>query len=427
VNNKSGDTGSGGRRFGTTDYFKITILVFAISALWQAMHSIILPLRVLDFVAESEKNTYLGLLTFTGLILAMAIQPIVSAASDRSGFRWGRRRPFILLGIMLTILFLPGIGLAGSFSVLFAGYCLLQAGSNTAQGPFQAFIPEIVPQGKRGRASGVKGLLEIVGAVALVYPIAIFMDNYAAGDGSQWLWLALAILGIALVATMVATLLSVKEHPGRSAPRLPLLAAIYKPFKIDLRANRNFIWFLASRLLIFMAFATIQQFALFFFRDVVGVAEPAEATARFTIVAVVGMLAVVYPAGRLSDRIGRKPIGIFAGLLASLGVLVIILSHSYAAILVAAGILGIAIGAFSSTNWALATDLATRGEEARYLALANVATAGGAALARLIGPVIDHFNNISAGMGYQVMFIVCLVYFAAGALLLLKVKGPVIR
>jgi hypothetical protein len=30
-------------------------------------------------------------------------------------------------------------------------------------------------------------------------------------------------------------------------------------------------------------------------------------------------------------------------------------------------------------------------------------------------------------MGYQVMFIVSLVYFAAGALLLLKVKGPVIR
>jgi Na+/melibiose symporter-like transporter len=427
VNNKSGDTGSGGRRFGTADYFKITILVFAISALWQAMHSIILPLRVLDFVAESEKNTYLGLLTFTGLILAMAIQPIVSAASDRSGFRWGRRRPFILLGVMLTILFLPGIGLAGSFAVLFASYCLLQAGSNTAQGPFQAFIPELVPEGKRGRASGVKGLLEIVGAVALVYPIAIFMDNYAAGDGSQWLWFALALLGIVLVATMVATLLSVKEHPGRGAPRLPLLAAIYQPFKIDLRANHSFIWFLASRLLIFMAFATIQQFALFFFKDVVGVANPAEATARFTIVAVVGMLAVVYPAGRLSDRIGRKPIGVFAGLLASLGVLVIILSHSYAAVIVAAGILGVAIGAFSSTNWALATDLATRGEEARYLALANVATAGGAALARLIGPVIDYFNNISAGMGYQVMFIVCLVYFAAGALLLLKVKVPVIR
>ncbi len=46
------------KRFGTADYFRITILGFALSTLWQSMHTIILPLRLLDFVAESEKNTY---------------------------------------------------------------------------------------------------------------------------------------------------------------------------------------------------------------------------------------------------------------------------------------------------------------------------------------------------------------------------------
>jgi fucose permease len=51
-----------------------------------------------------------------------------------------------------------------------------------------------------------------------------------------------------------------------------------------------------------------------------------------------------------------------------------------------------------------------------------MATAGGAALARLIGPVIDFFNVQSAGLGYQVMLAVCFVYFVAGALLLLKIK-----
>ena len=50
------------KRFGSADYFKITILGFALAALWQSMHTIILPLRLLDFVAESEKNTYLGML-----------------------------------------------------------------------------------------------------------------------------------------------------------------------------------------------------------------------------------------------------------------------------------------------------------------------------------------------------------------------------
>ena len=417
-----GDADAGAKGFGPADYIKVTILGFATTALWQSLHTIILPLRVLDFVAESQKNTYLGLLTFAGLILAMLIQPIAGLISDRSGFSWGRRRPYILVGTMLAILFLPGIGLAGSFIVLFTAYCLLQISSNIAQGPYQGLIPDLVPEGKRGRASGIKSMLELIGGAIALLIIGIFMALYAAGEGSGWLWLVLAILGTVLLVAMVATVLTVKERPGIAAPRLPILPTIYQTFKIDLKANHNFIWFLTSRLLVFMAFATVQQFTLYFLKDVVDIADPAEATSRFFVIAVIGMLAVVYPAGRLSDKIGRKPIAISSGLLGAVAIAIVFFSHNYISILIAGGVMGIAIGAFMSTNWALAIDLVAKGEEARYLGLANMATAGGAALARLIGPVIDFFNVQSAGLGYQVMLAACFVYFVAGALLLLKIK-----
>jgi Na+/melibiose symporter-like transporter len=409
--------------FRPSSYVKITLLGFAITALWSSLHSIILPLQLLDFVAEAQKNTYLGLLTFTGLILAMAAQPIAGAISDRSGFRWGRRRPYILLGILAGVLFLAGMGLAGSFAILFTTYCLLQISVNTAQGPYQAFIPEMVPDGKRGTASGVKSLLEILGGVALLYPIALFMDNFADGEGKVWLWLSLTLLGVLLLAFMAATVRLVKEPAARAGPRQSILATLIQPFKIDIKAHRDFIWFLASRLLIFMAFATIQQFALNFLQDVIGVANPAEATAQFSLVAVAGMLAVVFPAGRLSDRIGRRPIALASGLIAAAGVAIIFFFQSYAAVMIGAGVIGVALGAFTSTNWALATDLVAKGEEARYLGIANMATAGGAALARLIGPVIDYFNQVNMGLGYQVMLGATFAYFAIGALLVLKIKG----
>jgi len=134
---------------------------------------------------------------------------------------------------------------------------------------------------------------------------------------------------------------------------------------------------------------------------------------------------VVYPAGRLSDRIGRKPIAVASALLGALGIIVIMLFQNYSSILIAAGILGVAVGAFSSTNWALATDLVTKGKEARYLGLANMSTAGASALVVFIGPVIDHYEAVSAGLGYQAMLISCLVFFVLGGLLLLKVKGRV--
>jgi len=75
-----------------------------------------------------------------------------------------------------------------------------------------------------------------------------------------------------------------------------------------------------------------------------------------------------------------------------------------------------------STNWALATDLVAKGEEARYLGLTNLPTAGGAALARLIGPVIDFFNTYSSGLGYSVMLLACFLYFLIGSALLMKIK-----
>jgi len=417
------NTGAGLTRFSSVNYIKITIFGFALAALWSSLHTIVMPLRLLDFVAEPEKNTYLGLLTFAGLILAIIVQPIAGAISDRSGFQWGRRRPYILIGAIAVMLFLPGIGLAGSYIAIFFIYCLLQISGNMAQGPYQAFIPDLVPEGRRGLASGVKTLLEIVGGVALLYPIALFMDRYSAGEGASWLWLTLGALAIVLLGVMIATLLTVKERPGTGS-QLPLLPTLYKSFKINIRANRDFVWFLISRLLVLMAFTTLQTFALYFLRDVVGVVNPASATAQFSIVAAAGMLAVVYPAGRLSDRVGRRPVVVTSGLLGAIGIaLIFLFQHSYILIIFCGGLVGISFGAFMSSNWALATDLVGKGEEARYLGLTNLATAGGAALARLIGPVIDFFNAHSFGLGYSVMLGACFIYFLTGSALLMKIKG----
>ena len=389
--NKNMVSNNSTNHFRHIDYIKITVFGFALAALWSSLHTIILPLRILDLVSEAQKNTYLGLLSGIGLVLAMLVQPIAGAISDRSGFGWGRRRPYILLGTVLAVFLLPGIGLFDSFIALLTVYCLLQISSNVAQGPFQAFIPDLVPEGRRGVASGVKGLLEIAGGLALVRLIAYFMGRYFGGEGSPWLWLSLAALGIVLLGTMLATILTVKERPGAGTP-LPLLPTLYRSFKIDVKASPGFILFLVSRLLILMAMATLQRFALYFLMDVVGIANPAEVADDLLIAVGVCLVAAVYPAGRLSDRIGRRPVVVFSGFLGALGILLLLFSHSYGYIIFCGALLGISSGAFISSNWALATDLVAKGEEARYLGLTNLATAGASALTLFtIGPAIDFF------------------------------------
>jgi len=409
--------------FRRRDYVKIALFGFALTALWQSLHTFILPARLLDFVPEAQKNTYLGLLTLTGLLLGLVVQLVAGTLSDRSRFRWGRRRPYILIGGIIATAFIPGIGLFGSYAAIFAVYCLLQLASNTAQGPYQAFIPELVPEGKRGRASGMKSLFEICGGIVLVYISSIFIDRYTAGGGAGWFWLVLGLLMFVVLGATIATVIIVREprlpHPR---PRTSLAATLYKTLKSEIWKNRNFVWFILSRMVFFMAFTTIQQFAFYYIKDVIGMADPAEATARFSVVSVVGMLAVAWPAGYFSDRVGRKPLVLAAGVLGAAGIAVIVGLETYTAILYAAAIIGVAMGIFNSANWALATDFAPKDKEARYLGLANMATAGGGALARVIGPAIDYFNGQGPNLGYRFMLLVCMAYFLIGGALVLKIR-----
>ncbi|MFC1955581.1 MFS transporter [Chloroflexota bacterium] len=409
------------RDFNRRDYVKVTILGLAISALWGSLHSIVLPLRLLDLVDESMKNTYLGLLTLTGLLLAMAVQPIAGAISDHSSFGWGRRRPYILMGVIVAILLIPGIGLVESYAAIFVIYCLMQVSTNTAQGPFQALIPDLVPEGKRGTASGIKSLLEIVGGLGLVYLI-VYTGNSFTSQGASWLWLVLGIIASLLLITMLITIITVREKAATAVSQAPLLPTLYKSFRIDLKKNPGFIYFLASRLLFVMALTTMQSFAFYFIQDVVGAADPTTATTELLVAVGIGMVVSVYPAGWLSDRLGRKPILASSGLIGALGILMLFFAPGYGYVLLGGALMGIAGGIFLSSSWALATDLVPKNEEARYLGLTNLATAGGAALARLIGPAIDFFNSYSFGLGYQVMLLACFIYFIGGSALIVKIK-----
>jgi Na+/melibiose symporter-like transporter len=408
-------------RFRGVDYLKITLLGFALAALANAMHAIILPIRIEELSGQTYKSTYLGILTFAGLIIAMLVQPVVGAISDRTGSRLGRRKPFILAGIILALIFLFASGWVGSYAGLFIIWCMLQASLNTAQGPFQAYIPDLVPQSKKGLASGLKNLLEIGGGVALLSLIGNFMGHYSGDANRTWLWISLGVLGLALVVTLFITVFTIKEKAGQPQPLL-WASVWYNSFNIRLKTNPAFMLFLLSRLLFIMGLTTLQTFALYYFKDVVGSANPSEITADLITAVGIAMLVVVYPAGRYSDKIGRRLILTACGIVGAAGVALIFFIHSYGWILFAGSLIGIAGGAFLSANWALATDLIPPGQSAQYLGLTNLASAGGAALARLIGPVIDYFNAYSLNLGYTLMLAACFLYFILASFFIWRIK-----
>ena len=421
IDQQTGGKDRGEKHFGPIDYLKITILVFALTALWSSLQSIILPVRLLAYVPESQKNTYLGLLTFTGLVVAMIVQPIAGTYSDFTDSRWGRRQPYILLGMLLTLIILPGIGLAKTYVGIFVVYCLLQIGSNTAQASYQAFIPELVPKDKRGLASGVKSVLGVLGGVALVRITAYFMGRYFVGGGEFWMWIALGALEVVILTATIITVLTVKEPP--SGHRLGLtMPSIWRRFRIDFKVHRDYSWFLFAIALLGVPGTALQTYALYYLMDVFKIPNPASVTGNLLVVVGISLLVTAYPAGRLSDRVGRKPILVASGILGIAGILILFFSRNCMQIMFSGALLGIANGALLSAGWALATDFAVKGEEAKYLGFTELVMSAGTAVARLLGPVIDFFNRISQNLGYQVMLLVCLISLIAGIILIINIR-----
>ena len=77
------------------------------------LHPLILPAVLLKFVSDAQKNTTIGILLFSGLTIAISMQPFYGFVSDHWTSRWGRRRPLVLFGSLFNFGFLACIGWAG--------------------------------------------------------------------------------------------------------------------------------------------------------------------------------------------------------------------------------------------------------------------------------------------------------------------------
>ena len=119
----------------------------------------------------------------------------------------------------------------------------------------------------------------------------------------------------------------------------------------------------------------------------------------------ISVLVIAYPAGLLSERWGRKRVSLVACGMSGIGMALLTLFPHSGMILALGALIGIGIGAFTSVNWAWATDLVPAQEAGKYLGLSNIATAGAAACSRLLGPVIDLLNNVRPDAGYSALFL----------------------
>src|SRR5512139_1321620 len=182
--------------------------------MWNALHPIILPAVLLNYVPDEKKNTYLGLLTFLGLVIAMIVQPLSGALSDGWKSRFGRRRPLMVFGTLFDFAFLTILAWAGGLGWLFIGYIGLQLSSNIAHGPLQGLLPDTVPQNQLGVASSLKTFMDMF-ALVIASLLAGRMIDPETRDSTAIMLTVILLLAV----TASITIFGVREKPTGEGER----------------------------------------------------------------------------------------------------------------------------------------------------------------------------------------------------------------
>ncbi len=199
-------------------------------------------------------------------------------------------------------------------------------------------------------------------------------------------------------------------------------SALRRSFRIDRHVAPGYSRLLAGRALLMAGYFALQGFAQYFIADKLGLPNPAGVTALLMAVMGAAIFLLAVPTGVLADRMGRRPLNVFAALLGAGATAALLFVTNVWQLVIVGGLVGASAGIFMSVNWAWAADLAPPAEAGRYLGLSNLATAGASALSRLVaGPIIDGGNALQAGIGYDLLFFVLALAMAAGALILASV------
>jgi MFS family permease len=441
------------------DHLSLNLFWLGLNIRNTAIGSIFMPYLVDKFAPEAIKNTALGGMRTAGLIIAMLVQPAAGLLSDRSTSRFGRRRPYIFVGVLLDLVFLAAIGLSWNYWSLLSAILLIQFSGNISHGPLQGLIPDLVPEEQRGISSAIKAIFELLPLVLVGFTIAPLVGTGHMG------W-AIAATGLGLLVTMLFTVLFVKERPLEAKPDVPfwppmlrvlgMLAGILLGALVglaggglvgglagliawavagkqaawmvgigvggviamilavvagvwagalstlgqDARRQSSFTWWIVNRLMFLAAITSIQGFAPYFLMYAFKIDRDAAATMTGNLIMLVGIFTLLsaLPAGWLSDRFGARRLVALSGVLGGVGgflLLGTIWAPSMVMLYAVGAVLGLATGLFMPANWALGTDLVPPEEAGRYLGISNLAGAGAGMIGTGIGGPMADSLNAS--------------------------------
>lgn len=384
--------------------------------------SVLIPAQVSQ-VDPARAASNLALVLPLGALGALLGNPLGGALSDRTTSRFGRRRPWIVIGVLATAVGLLILAHIPTLVGLALGWFLVQFFGNVLLAAYAAIIPDRVPVDQRGATQAILGLLSPLVMIAGAYYLGRVTEVRAG------YYPVMAVL-IACNALFVWRYRETCLPPGAAPPFR--LGAFLASFWISPRRQPNFAVAWLAWLFLWTGYTLgTGGFLFLYVQNVTGYAAlfPGHAVQEAMSQIQIAQTAVGVPlmmlAALLSDRLKRRKAFVAAGgLLVIAGLIGLAVSPAWGNVLIASAVIGVGFRVFYSLGQALVTEIlpsaASRGKD---LGVLNIASTVPQIILPGIGAVLLNARGLGSPTGYALLFLFGALCTALGIVLAQRIRG----
>lgn len=417
--------------------FKLSLAYLAVNITWAGPGQVLIAPQIehltnnapLGFLFTADKETNLALISFVAGMFALVSTPLWGALSDRTSSRWGRRTPWIAMGTVVMAIALVATGFAWSLPAMMFSWVITQAVINAIISPLSAAVPDHVPTTQRGFVSGWWGFAY---TLAVVLGTVLGTVATAVWDGMFGIRMGYILCAVAFVVAMLPFIFDTWERGVRPIVRDRFdVKAFLSCYYVNIKKYPDFAWAWLSRFAVTLSSAIALFYLYYYLQDEIGLVRDdsaattdglrvADGVLILTVAYAVSVFLTVVVAGGWSDKLGRRRIFVtISSMFYVVACLMMAFASDYSVVVVAAVILGLGTGIFTSVDFALVTEvLPTAEDSGKDIGIIHLAVG----LPNVLSPVIAGIAVKSAG-GFTNLYLVAAAMAVVGGLLVYRIKS----
>lgn len=409
-------------RFSNLRHLALATFYFGLSFTWLPYPLVLLQSQIRTFhFPKDQVDPVIGYTAAAGAFFSVVVPPLVGAFSDRISTRWGRRRPLMVAGMLLSLVGIFLMWSAGNYPQFLVGHLVVQICLNGAAAAYYGIIPDVVPAREFGKASGFLSVMTAAGALLGFATTFLFSTLHAVVQS----YLVMAVVLALSVLPVLWAGSQEGKRPIVAGPRLgprEFVADFFRPLW-----GGDFAWVIFTRMMVTGGVAAVAYFLSPFFQNVVKVSNPDQFTSIWLGVAFAAMILPGLFGGAASDRHGRKPFVYAAGAMqiAVAAFFIVFYPTQIWIVLLLGVVYGLGYGLYVAVDWALACDtVPDRAKSAKDMGLFHVGqTLPNSIVPAIEGVLISYFNSHAANSGYRVAFASVIFFFLLGTVFVSRIRS----